>query len=53
MTGFENSTCADVTEVSEFFDNHILIGYVPNTFVNKTMFDDNPIRTLNDVVFYE
>jgi len=29
------------------------MGYVSNTFVNKTMFGDDPIVTLNDVVFYE
>ena len=36
-----------------FFMTHMLMGYMSNTFVNKTMFDENPVNTLNDVVFYE
>ena len=29
------------------------MGYVTNTYVNKTQFETNPIRTLNDMIFYE
>ena len=31
----------------------MLVGYVANTFVEKTMFDQSPIRTINDLLFYE
>ena len=34
----------------------MLVGYVSNTFVNKTMFartGEDPIVTLNDVIFWE
>lgn len=36
-----------------FFARHMLVGYVSNTFVNKTMFGEDPIVTLNDVIFSE
>ena len=29
------------------------MGYVTNTYVNKTQFETKPIRTLNDMIFYE
>ena len=29
------------------------MGFVTNTFVDKTMFDKDPIVTLNDIVFYQ
>jgi len=48
--GYEEANCASEEELRRFFTRHILIGYVPNTFVNKTMFDENPIVTLNDVI---
>lgn len=51
--GFEEAECADDQELQRFFAGHILIGYAANTFVNKTMFEESPIATLNDIVFYE
>ena len=32
---------------------HMFVGYMTNTYVNKTQFDASPISTLNDVIFYE
>ena len=32
---------------------HIVFGYMSNTFVNKTTFNENPVNTLNDIVFAE
>ena len=32
---------------------HVLAGYTTNTFVNKTEFNDSPIVTLNDAIFYD
>ncbi len=51
--GFEEAECADEQELQRFFASHILIGYAANTFVNKTMFEESPIATLNDIVIYE
>ena len=51
--GFENESCASEKEIDNFFARHILVGYVSNTFVNKTMFSDDPIVTLKDIIFYE
>ena len=51
--GYEDATCASEKEVRFFFMTHMLVGYMTNTYVNKTRFDSNPISTLNDVVFYE
>lgn len=51
--GYADATCATEQEVERFFYSHILIGYVSNTFVNKTEFTNDPISTLNDVIFYE
>ena len=51
--GYEDAECATEAEVRRFFSQHMLIGYVANTFVNKTQFEGNPVRTLNDVIFYE
>lgn len=39
--------------MKEFFEGHLLLGYVTNAFVNKTEFHDNPVRSMNDVIFYE
>ena len=51
--GFENATCASDKELNYYFFTHMLIGYMTNTYVNKTMFEESPIATLNDVIFYE
>ena len=51
--GYEDATCASDKEVNFFFMTHMFVGYMTNTYVNKTTFDSNPISTLNDVVFYE
>lgn len=51
--GYGNATCASELEVKNFFYSHIMLGYVTNTFVNKTEFTDNPVSTLNDLIFYE
>ena len=53
IPGYENESCATPLEVRKFYEKHILVGYVANTFVNKTQFDTSPIRTVNDVLFYE
>jgi len=29
------------------------MGYVANNFLDKTEFTESPIRTLNDLLFYE
>ena len=49
--GYENAECASELEVKIFMKTHIVAGYMSNTFVNKTMFDGNPVNTLNDIVF--
>ena len=51
--GYENESCAPESGVKKFYEKHILVGYVANTFVNKTQFESSPIRTINDVIFYE
>ena len=51
--GYENATCASDKELDFFFMTHMFVGYMTNTYVNKTTFDGNPISTLNDVIFYE
>jgi len=51
--GYENDTCATSGEVTDFFNRHMLVGYVANNFVDKTEFSESPIRTLNDLLFYE
>lgn len=30
-----------------------MIGYMANTFVNKMQFEESPIDTLSDMLFYE
>lgn len=52
-SGYEEADCASETELRQFFAGHMLIGYAANTFINKTMFEDNPMATLNDIVFQE
>ena len=51
--GYESSECATKTQVERFFDSHIMIGYMANTFVNKMQFEKSPIDTLSDMLFYE
>ena len=53
VPGYEDATCATEQEVNFFFATHFFIGYMSNTFVNKTEFDQSPISTLNDLLFYE
>ena len=50
--GYENATCATDQELAFYFATHILVGYTTNTFVNKTEFENNPVSTLNDAIFY-
>ena len=33
--------------------DHFLIGYVENTFVDQEVFDENPVKSLNDLAFYD
>ena len=49
--GYEDAECASAREVQIFMKTHIVFGYMSNTFVNKTRFDENPVNTLNDIVF--
>ena len=51
--GYENENCAPAEGVKNFFERHVLVGAVANTFVNKTQFDSSPIRTISDIIFYE
>lgn len=30
-----------------------MLGYVENTFVDQNIFNESPIKTLNDLTFYE
>lgn len=53
MPGHADHTCFEADQVQKFFDNHLLLGYVQNTFVDQDIFDGSPVKSLNDLIFYE
>lgn len=53
IPGYENESCFSKEEVGNYFDRTILTGYVTNTFVDQEIFGESPIRSVNDLIFYE
>ena len=53
IPGYEKESCFSNETVATFMKDHFLIGYVENTFVDQEVFNENPVKSLNDLAFYD
>ena len=53
IPGYEDESCFSELEVETFYNNSFLLGYVSNSFVDQDIYGESPVKSLNDLVFYE